>query len=132
MVSKKELSNTPPDYLTKNARYMWRRLVPLLKENSITNSLDKTMIESFCINYHTLRMGYDSVAKDGVIYVTESGTIKKNPATQVIDLASKNLRAIGAELGLTPMSRAKLLESADDDGDSTSAIEAVKKGGFIK
>ncbi|MGK9299605.1 phage terminase small subunit P27 family [Melissococcus plutonius] len=127
----KELPNLPPDYLGGTARYMWRRLVPLIKENPIVSELDKTMVESFCVNYQTMRLAYESIKEDGAIYTTESG-MKKNPAVQVLDLASKNLRSIGAELGLTPASRAKLLESSEDEPDNSSIIESMKEAGFIK
>lgn len=125
----KKLPHEPPYYLTGTARYMWRRIVPKIQEQAFVNELDKTMIESFCINYQLLREAYDSLKEEGMHYQTENGW-KKNPALQVLDASSKNLRAIGAELGLTPMSRAKILE-IPIEGETKDITETLKELGVF-
>ena len=125
----KNLPNEPPYYLKGTARYMWRRIVPKIKEQAFVNELNKTIVEAFCINYQLMREAYDSLREDGMHFQTENGW-KKNPAVQFLDVSSKNLRAIGAELGLTPMSRAKILE-IPIEGETKDLTETLKELGVF-
>ncbi|EMF0060375.1 phage terminase small subunit P27 family [Enterococcus hirae] len=123
------LPNEPPYYLKGTARSMWRRIVPKIKEQEFVNELDRTMVETFCINYQLMREAYDSLKEEGMHFQTENGW-KKNPAVQVLDVSSKNLRAIGAELGLTPVSRAKILE-IPIEGETKDLTETLKELGVF-
>ncbi len=89
----KGISDEPPRYLKGEARNLWKRLVPVLKENFDVQLLDKTIIESICINYEILRRSYDEINSEdgvGIHYWSESGMLKSNPAITDIDRASKN------------------------------------------
>lgn len=118
----KKISDTPPTYFGGIARYMWRRIVPLLNEQYDVNLLDRTLIESLCINYQIFRDSYESIKKNKTQYITENGLIKSNTAVSDIDKASKNIKAACDALGMTPKSRSELLnlpkvvEENEDDG----------------
>ncbi|MYV00131.1 phage terminase small subunit P27 family [Lactiplantibacillus plantarum] len=127
----KDLPDEPPKYMEGIARYMWRRIVPMLKENSFANEMDKTLVEALCYNYRALRDSAKSIDEHGTQFETfdyftdddgnivnkELKAIKKNPAVDSLDKATKNIRAISSELGLTPQSRAELLKLSDSDDD---------------
>lgn len=127
-----ELKNLPdeaPSYLRGSARYIWRRIVPKIKTQEFVNELDRTMVETFCINYQMMREAYESIKKEGQSSKTNTGW-KKNPALQVLDVSSKNLRSIGTELGLTPMGRAGILDIPVEE-EKQNMEEVLKEIGVI-
>ncbi|WP_282803951.1 phage terminase small subunit P27 family [Secundilactobacillus kimchicus] len=134
------LTKEPPSYLKGIARNMWRRIVPLLLDNPIVNQQDKTLVEDFCVNYQLMRDAYIHVQENGQVSAVYHTTVspvdgkvvakdfvgyKRNPSTQIIDAASTKLKQVGAELGLSPKSRAELLQLGDDDsgGDIEEQIK---------
>lgn len=140
----KDLPDEPPSYLTGTARYMWRRLVPLIKSDPTVNEMDKTMVEAFCINYQMMREAYDHIHKNGAlnpiiktvvnpvtgkIIAHDSLGFKRNPATQILDASTVKLKALGSELGLTPKGRAELLglKLPEDNSGQLSVAEQVTK-----
>lgn len=127
-MAKNNLSSSPPEYLGGTARYLWRRIVPMLAEQYDVQKLDRTIVESLCINYQIMRMSYESIKKNGTQYATEGGLIKPNPAVSDVDKASKNLRSACDALGMTPRGRAELLSiSVDDDEDDQEDLNAMMK-----
>ncbi|CAK1233745.1 Phage terminase [Fructobacillus fructosus] len=122
------LSASPPDYLGGTARYLWRRIVPILIEQYDVQNLDRTIVESLCINYQIMRLAYESIKENGTQYLTDSGLIKPNPAVSDIDKASKNLRSACDALGMTPKGRSELLAiTVDDDETNQADIEEMMK-----
>lgn len=125
----KDLPNEPPKYLAGVSRYMWRRIVPLLKENTAANEMDKALVEALCDNYKILRDSYESIKEFGSQYAIYEyiydnddrvidkhlKAIKKNPAVDNLDKATKNIRSISSELGLTPLSRSELLKISQEN-----------------
>ncbi|KRN46204.1 phage terminase small subunit P27 family [Weissella viridescens] len=127
----KGISNMPPRYLKGEARNLWQRLVPVLKENFDIQLLDKTLIESICINYDILRRSYAEINDEdgvGIHYWSESGMLKSNPAIADIDRASKNIKAGCEALGMTPKTRSEIMALMDDTSDDdTDFMEELRK-----
>lgn len=139
----KDLPDEPPKYLTGTARYMWRRLVPLIKSDPTVNEMDKTMVEAFCINYQMMRTAYDHVIENkavtaayktvvnpvtGEVIGTDFVGYKVNPSVKMLDSTSVKLKALGSELGLTPKGRAELLELKLPEPDSkVSTADLIKQ-----
>ncbi|MGX6472101.1 phage terminase small subunit P27 family [Pediococcus pentosaceus] len=136
----KELPVSAPSYLKGTAKYMWTRIVPLLRESGKTSDLDRTLVEAFCINYQQMRDAYKSIQEDGqskaVYKTTVSPTtgkvlghdfagFKRNPASQIIDSTSKNLRSIANGLGLSPQSRTDLLNLPKEEEGGKSTAEQL-------
>ena len=122
------LSASPPEYLGGTARYLWRRIVPILIEQYDVQKLDRTIVESLCINYQIMRLSYESIKENGTQYLTEGGLIKPNPAVSDIDKASKNLRSACDALGMTPRGRVELLSiTVDDEEDDQAEIDEMMK-----
>lgn len=121
------LSASPPDYLGGAARYMWRRIVPMLIEQYDVQKLDRTIVESLCINYQIMRLSYESIKEIGTQYETDGGLIKPNPAVSDIDKASKNLRYACDALGMTPKARVDLLDLAEPVDDSKNTMSQLKE-----
>ena len=125
----KDLADEPPYYLKGVSRYMWRRLVPFLKQNTNANEMDRMLVEALLENYQILRQSYESINKSGPQYEVYDylyddnnklisktlKAIKKNPAVDNLDKATKNIRAISSELSLTPFSRSELLKISQEN-----------------
>ncbi len=108
---------------------MWRRLVPFLKQNTNANEMDRMLVEALLENYQILRQSYESINKSGPQYEVYDylyddnnklisktlKAIKKNPAVDNLDKATKNIRTISSELGLTPLSRSELLKISQEN-----------------
>ena len=108
---------------------MWRRLVPFLKHNTNANEMDRMLVEALFDNYQILRQSYESINKSGPQYEVYDylyddnnklisktlKAIKKNPAVDNLDKATKNIRSISSELGLTPLSRSELLKISQEN-----------------
>lgn len=95
-----------------------------LKHNTNANEMDRMLVEALFDNYQILRQSYESINKSGPQYEVYDylyddnnklisktlKAIKKNPAVDNLDKATKNIRSISSELGLTPLSRSELLK----------------------
>ncbi len=116
-------------------RTQWRLLM------SETNLENFFIGGSFCTNYQLMRQAYDDIQKNGItkpIYKTTISPVtgdvvakdftgfKRNPSTQILDSATAKLRSLGNELGLTPQSRAELMNIRLDD-DNDGAMESLKE-----
>lgn len=134
------LTKRPPYYLKSYAAAMWRRIIPLLKEQYDFKKIDQTQIEMFCIQYEILRKAYDSIEDDGVVTKIErsvqdaSGQIidkdlagfKQNDAVKVIAAATTQINKLSDNLGLTPASRNELMD-LDDDSQGEDTSESLAK-----
>lgn len=135
-----ELSKRPPDHLGKVAAAMWRKVVPVLEANSPVKRIDMMLVEMYCSQYEVYRTAYDSIKEDGIqtpmfkSLQNSAGEIvgkvfvgyKRNPATSIFTDALKQLTSVGAELGLSPKSRADLMAIKDDDSGVDTAAEIKK------
>lgn len=121
------LADAPaPEWLSSAARDEWDRVVPLLVERKILTRADLGTLENYCMSIGLARDMESQIQKigavqliyqidkEGVARVTGS---KKNPAVQVQKDAMNSARMLGAELGVTPVSRSRPTVSGDDDQD---------------
>lgn len=116
---------------SKYATDMWRLIISeLLEKKPILKAVDISMVESYCISYQIFRDSFENIQKDKAVtqlyeialdgngdpIVDEHGKYqrnykgnKRNPSVNNLNDAIKNMKTIGAELGLSPSSRAELL-----------------------
>lgn len=135
------LSYRPPDYLGRQAKVIWRKVVVFLEENSAVNRIDSNLVEMYCTQYEIYRNAYQHIKDNGEVQAIYKSVqnyegevigkdfvgFKRNPMTQIYDSAVKNLSKIGSELGLSPASRAELLQlNVSDNKDKPNAAEALK------
>ncbi|WP_288528269.1 phage terminase small subunit P27 family [uncultured Secundilactobacillus sp.] len=137
-----QIPDEPPSYMTGTAKYLWRKLVPVLKTESNIQFQDKTLIEALCINYQLMRNAYADIMENGSvkaayrtvtnptngkIVATDFVGYKRNPSTQIFDAATTKIKSIAKDLGMTPQSRAELLDLSkdDDSGDSVAKLKEL-------
>lgn len=123
-----ELQLSAPSYLKGKARYCYERLAKQLIESKFVKQLDKEILETLSINYQMLQESYDDINSRGSVYVTENGMVKKNPSADIIDKATKNIKALCADLGMSPTSRATILSNLkEDENKDAPSIEDMRK-----
>ena len=136
------LSLTPPHHLGKIASAMWRKMVPVLNASNKMAPLDKNLVEMYASQYEIYRNAYEDIKENGQVtkvYKTVVNPVtgdviskdmtgyKRNPSTQIYSDAIKQLKSLGSELGLSPASRAELMQLSLDDGkDNPSATEQLR------
>jgi P27 family predicted phage terminase small subunit len=144
-----QLSPNPPKYLDKIAAAMWRKIVPyLLEKGKDVRRIDSGLVEMYCTQYEVYRKAYKSIKEDGTQQRQEKSIqnnrgevigkdfigYRRNPATSIYNDALKQLTAVGAQLGLSPKSRAELTQmvgegSGDKPVDVQKALKQMLGGG---
>lgn len=134
------LSTKPPSNLDGIAKKAWQTVVPMLNESGFVKRDDFSTVELLCINIQLYKLAYESIKEDGIqtaIYRTSLSPVtgevmskdfmgfKRNPATQIIDSATAKINSLSAVLGLTPASRASLLETVGEDADEQSLSDLL-------
>ena len=100
----------------------WRRVTKTLVDTGIITELDTKLLEIYCDAYETYLAAADSIREKGVVLQTDSKWIT-NPACRVADAATKQIRAIMAELGMTPSSRSRI--KVPKSGGNADPMEEV-------
>ncbi|SYW19489.1 phage terminase small subunit P27 family [Oenococcus oeni] len=140
-----KLSKRPPVQLGGIAQAMWRKIVPVLEDESAVEKIDANLVELYCSQYEIYRDAYKHIRENGSVQAiyhtlqdnlgekigTDFAGYKRNPSTQIYSDAVAKLTKLGSELGLSPKSRAELMNiQLDDDQEDDEAFEeAFKKLG---
>ncbi|WP_125589760.1 phage terminase small subunit P27 family [Companilactobacillus jidongensis] len=120
----KEISNRPPRYMMDDAKALWKKLVPQLNKVGLVTTLDQTNLELFCTQYAEYKEANEQLKEYGSVYEDSNGNLKKNPAVNIIDICSKNMRTLGITLGIDFNSHSQLLDNEDDsDFDLEKAMK---------
>ena len=98
-----EMQISPPNHLSPQAKQEYKRVVKDIQKLPLRN-LDRAMLENYCTWY--------SIYKDCSKQIAENGTFTDdnvpNPATTLLEKATKNIKQCAGELGLTVDSRMKI------------------------
>jgi len=112
------LSKAPPapKWLPEEARAVWRRIWPGLRDRRTVTREDLPTVEAYCLAVGTITRMQATIATEGDTIETNAGP-KRHPAFQTLFQALTESRRLAAELGLTPAARnkAKGSEPVDDD-----------------
>lgn len=108
----------PPDWMESRAQDMWRHLVPELLKEKILCITDLHNVEAFCVSYDKWRMAEEAVQTHGILISTESGTVIKNPALTAANEALRQIASFGAQLGLDPSSRSRIIGGGKKNKDN--------------
>jgi P27 family predicted phage terminase small subunit len=89
----------PPKYLTGYARVEWRRLAPELHRLGLLTILDVAALAAYCLAYARWRTVEEELAR---------ATEVDAKLAQVSASARKAMSELGAQLGLSPISRSRI------------------------
>lgn len=101
------LQRTPPDYLSKNAKAEYRRIIKDLRNLPIRN-LDRVVLENYCVWYAVYRDVSSELDKAGYVVSDEDKGRIPNPLILTLEKATTNIRSSASQLGLTVDSRMKM------------------------
>jgi P27 family predicted phage terminase small subunit len=105
----------PPAGLFREARTAWTELVRELQATHLLDSSDRHLIELTAVCLGRLRQARAAIAKSGLEVRGDRGAIVA-PAVRIELSATRELRALLSELGLSPTSRSRLgIEAAEAD-----------------
>lgn len=136
------LRNTPPDYMGRQAKVTWRKMVTALGKVKAIKESDSDLIELYATNYEIYREAYKHLQEKGSVRESWEPVInpitgktegevfrgyKRNPSTAIMNDAVKQLTKIGSELGLSPKGRRELLKNIDNDDDGESVTADIMK-----
>lgn len=112
-VEKKPPPSRPrcPDWLTKEAKAEWGRVVPVLDTLGVLSIVDRSSLAAYCESVSTFKAATEKV-KAGILVKGQKGEAVKNPALQVQRDAAKNIAAFSAMFGLSPADRVRLVGDA--------------------
>lgn len=126
-IERDSLADAPaPDFLSEDARHEWTRIVPILAQRRILTEADRGSLENYCMAIGTVREMDRIIQKQGAVQmvykVDKDGnsvliSSRKHPAVSVRSDAMTQARLLAAELGATPVSRARPAIADDDDDD---------------
>jgi P27 family predicted phage terminase small subunit len=106
-----------PEWLSDDARAEWCRVMPDLTKRRILSDADLGGLENYCVSIGKVR----EFERE---YRVQSDIEVKLKLFRAIDKAMGTARQIGAELGLTPVSRSRPavrdMEEGDDDDNPLS------------
>lgn len=114
-----------PDILNREQRKIWRSLAIDLA-NLPLSELDRNLLASYCVWVNVFNECTADINEHGsvIIETRRDDTIrKKNPSVEVLATASKEIKSIAGNLGLTIDSRLRLIagdttaEEVDEDDD---------------
>ncbi|MEI7605915.1 MAG: phage terminase small subunit P27 family [Rhodospirillaceae bacterium] len=105
-----------PKWLNDEARKEWRRIVPRIGDR-LTRA-DYGVVESYCTAVGQVRELQVILNREGLTITGENGVLRPHPAVRMQGQAMTAVKALAAELGLSPKSRRH----------STDAIEAPATG----
>ena len=97
-----------PNHLSATAQREWRRLATPLHEAGVLTLADRAALAAYCQAYGRWAEAETKLAETPALLKTPSGYVQQSPWLSV---ANKQMELMGrfmAELGLTPVARARL------------------------
>jgi P27 family predicted phage terminase small subunit len=101
---------TPPEYFSEAAKAEWARLIEELGPGGIVSSLDRGLLECFAAARGDFVESERNLRKDGAVITDRDGNVRRSPWCFVRARAIDVICRVGAELGLSPVSRVRLGE----------------------
>ena len=112
-----------PQWLTAEARKVWRRMVPLLRGMGVLTAVDGDALTAYCQTHARWKAAEEFLAKHGEVYPIrdDAGRLKCMQQFPQVSIARNHLlilRAYQQEFGLTPAARTRIHVGLDDDEPS--------------
>ncbi|MEU4576624.1 phage terminase small subunit P27 family [Nonomuraea sp. NPDC023979] len=108
----------PPEWLPREARAEWERVVPELARLQLTKPVDRAALTAYCLTWDRMVRAQQEIEDDGgsVLGRNSQGRVR-HPAVAVVEAASKELRAWCAEFGFTPSAENRVNNPEPDPGE---------------
>jgi P27 family predicted phage terminase small subunit len=108
-----------PDSLSPAGRAIWDYIVPELDHMNLAKLPDRDQLGAYCEAVVLHAQAQALVRKAGPLIRDPQGNVRVNPATRVVNQATRNMLLWAREFGLTPAARVHLHaeQVADDYAD---------------
>jgi P27 family predicted phage terminase small subunit len=107
-----------PDWLSDEAKIIWRRTIKQLKSMNMLYEADQDVIVAYVNAVVNYQKASELVDRSGVLIKGRRDGVVKNPAVQIQRDAATLIRMLAGELGLTPSARTRLkAEHSDESAD---------------
>ena len=93
-----------PEWLDDDAVAAWDEVLPLLIKMGVISIADRHLLIAFVCAVSRLKAAQKEIESNGLVVFGATGS-KKNPAVTIADEATKQIRALSDDLGLSPKSR---------------------------
>jgi P27 family predicted phage terminase small subunit len=90
--------------LTRAARTAFTHYVELLRQKGALQSTDVELVIAAAMTVELRDIAYKQLSRDGIVQTSDRGNIVPHPAEKMHSAACLRLRALDAEMGLTPLS----------------------------
>lgn len=121
----------PPEWFPAAARAEWDRVVPELMRVQLLKPIDRAALMAYCMTVCRLEVAYREWLEDtGGTHVTgtnSQGRVR-HPTMPVIDAATRELRALAAEFGLTPSAEQRVASPEGGGGGPDNPFAAGTAG----
>jgi P27 family predicted phage terminase small subunit len=102
-----------PRWLDKEAKAMWRRLVPQLDTMGVLTRVDGNALARYCSLWSRWKKAEEFLMERGDVYLAKDQNgqvkdVKPYPQVRIAAQLSEQLLRLEAQFGLTPASRARL------------------------
>jgi len=120
-------SDSIPDFLSKEAKKEWARVVELLASLSMLTEQDRPTLIAYCSAYGDFVEASKLIQKHGnFVMNARTKKLEVNAARKIADAASDRMTKLGAHFGFSPSSRAGINAPAATPKEPTSGFDAVK------
>lgn len=117
----------PPAGLNVCAKAEWKRVAKNLADAGLLTTLDRSMLEAYCIQYAIHQKAAKAVSDaKSLIYKTQSGFVAAIPQVGIMNKALEQMRHLCRELGMTPGSRGRISVPEKPDSDDFDKREAAR------
>lgn len=119
---------TPPDFIGVYGKALWKQLGPVLRRAGLLTELDRGCFEALCVNYDMMVSMTLLIQKEGEVIKDARGSLKKHPATSVLNAFMSLFRQSCCDFGCTPASRGKMgIQFKNTEFDPVEAFRNRKK-----
>jgi P27 family predicted phage terminase small subunit len=112
---------TCPRWLDEEAKKEWRRVCPELARAGTLALVDRGILAGYCSAYSRWRKAEEAISNGDLTELARHGT-RARPEVAIARDALTQMRAMAAELGLTPKSRGSV-KGQDKPGKPRDALD---------
>ena len=102
---------TAPKWLDRLAKIEWRRIIKALGDTGVLTAADRATLAAYCQAYARWKQAEALVNADGLVIrqqYADRDLLVRNPATAILNESRQAVLRFAAELGLTPIARARI------------------------
>lgn len=97
-----------PNWIDKDAKREWKRIVPLLNRHGMLAKVDRTALAVLCQAYAEFKHATQMLRSEGRVTVSSTGYVQQHPYVVIQNKAIQTIKTFCTEFGLTPGARGRV------------------------